>query len=143
MTGPLCVCNLYNITLQSLKDMLHGLSKIAHIFYVMSFSGDIRSVIISAQNLGLLDRHYVFLAADAQALLNTEFSYQPEMSPVINHGLLGIKVKGPSGAEYDRFCQKVIDQFDHPQFDGVPHLPATASIDEVDAYAGNRLNLIY
>ena len=58
---------------------------------------------------------------------------------MVYNGLMTVGVKPPPpGRVYNKFRQDIIDAFQDPVFDHLPHLSADASIDDVDIYAGEH-----
>ena len=58
------------------------------------------------------------------------------MTSEIWNGLITTEPYYPTGYEWDQFAQEIIDEFQDPMWDFMPHLPADASTGEVDFYAG-------
>ncbi len=86
------------------------------------------NILASAKKFGMLTGEYIFIFL--------------ELEEVIDH-VLSINTKRPSGPFFDAFLQEVIDEFQTPVFDKLPHLPANASIHQVSYYAGRFELLSY
>lgn len=123
-------------SLQSLREVLAGLKKEFHIFIIMMYAADLRNLLIAAMDEGMLNGHYVFVTNEFSIEIGLEQAYRPEADPIIFNGLMAMGVHQPSGEDYDTFRQDVIDVFQDPRFDHLPHIGNDAQLDDVHVYAG-------
>ncbi len=125
-------------SLQKMRNILVSMKELVQIFVLLTYPKDIRSILIVAHDEGMLNGDYVFFSGneDVTDILTTPQTYRPDMDGVIYNGLLArVKVEA-SGPRYDQFRQDVIDTFQDPRFDHLPHLPPDAELDDVNEHAG-------
>ncbi len=123
-------------SLATLTKVMENMKKKVHIFIVMTYSDDFKNILITALDLGMMSGEYVFITnEDILSILGSPQSWS-QADQLMYNGLIAIGGHEPSGQQYDAFLQNVIDDLQDPQFDHLPHLPADASIDKVNIYAG-------
>ncbi len=122
--------------LQALQETITTMKTEVRIFCLMTYTADLRNMLIIAYDEGMLNGDYAFIGSETNIGVGQEWSYRPEMDQYIFNGVLGVGVKSPSGPEYDALLQRTIDAFQDPVFADVPHLGPTASIEDVNVYAG-------
>lgn len=81
---------------------------------------------------------YFVTGIDNTYLPYSYHAYRPEADQYIYTGVIGTTLRKNSDEEYQQFARDVILAFDHPQFDGYPHLPPDADISEVSSYSGEK-----
>ena len=79
---------------------------------------------------------YVFASPENTAISALSTSYRPELTNELWNGLITMEPYRPTGSEWDQFAQDVIDEFQEPEWDVMPHLDANAPIHDVPVYAG-------
>ena len=72
------------------------------------------------------------LDSDANPLI-----YRPDIGNDIWNGLLSVDAVTPSGAVWDEFAQRVIDEYQDPIWDPYPQLPPNSPISSVTSFAGH------
>lgn len=125
-------------SMQALREVMISLKTRFHIFIIMTYTDDLRNILITALDEGMLNGRYVFMTNEFSILTGVKQNYRPEVDPIIYNGLMAVGVKRPSGKAYDIFRQAVIDRLQDPVFDGLSRLPPDANLDEVDIYAGKK-----
>ena len=126
--------------LEGMRNVFKTMKEYNRIFILMTYPLDLRNMLITAKDLGMMHGEYAFLTNEyALSEMDVEYhSYRPEIDSTIYNGIIGMGAYVPSGAKWEAFQQDVIDSLQEmePQFDGLPHLPPDASINEVPIYAG-------
>jgi hypothetical protein len=123
--------------LDAMKKVVETMKSHVRIILLMTYGIDLRNILITALDLGMMNGEYVFIANEEMlAVVNTPQTYRPEADEVIYEALMAVGEREPSGQQYDTFRQQVIDELQHPQFDHLPHLPPDASMHEVHMKAG-------
>ena len=99
------------------------------------FGIEIRTLLLSAWDEGMIGAGYVFLGKDVAELISVEQSYRPELDSVIYDGLLSAELVTAEGDIQEEFAKKVIAGLQHPAFAHLPHLPPDSHPEEVTAFA--------
>ncbi len=123
-------------SLEALRKIIGSMKHQVRVFFLMSYPSDMRNMLIMAMDEGMMNSHYAFVTNEFGIVVGAEYNYRPEVDSVIYDGLISIGVWRPSGPVYDQFRQDVIDAFQEPMFDHLPHPGPNAHVDEVDVYAG-------
>ncbi len=118
-----------NLVLRSLKDKVR-------VIFIMMYGAQVRNLLLSAYDEGMLRGDYVFIAQYSTILTTLKSTYRSELDPILYNGLLSIDLPIHQGLARDKFARKVIEALQHPKFSHVPHLPPTANPDLVGDYAG-------
>ena len=79
---------------------------------------------------------FIYLGVEAELPFEIQPTYRPEVGLEVYEGVIDLEVGVPRGPEWDAFRQKVIDEFQKPDFDDLPHVGPDASIDSISSYAG-------
>ncbi len=125
-------------SLQTLKAVLESIKSKVRVIFIMTYPSDLRLILITALDLGMMNGEYVFITNEfALDTIGTKQTYRPEADEFIFNGMLALGPLEPSGPHVDTFKQNVIDAFQDPRFNHLPHLPPDAAIDQVNVYAGN------
>ncbi len=128
-----------NINEENLADgteIIRQLKYEVHIIYIFSHGADFRNLLIAAFDEDMLNGEYAFVGIEISLITGRHFKYRPETNPYTYNGIINTKIRKSSSPEYVTFARRVIEEFSNPAFDGVPHLPLSASTDEVDGHAG-------
>ena len=130
-------------SLNELKNVLNTMKEQVRIFIFMAYTQDLRNMLIMSLDLGMLNGEYAFLTNEfALTGIFNKQTFRPEADEVIWNGILAAGLYLPSGERWEKFCQEVIDTFQDPRFSHLPHMPSTASVSEVNVYAG-RIPYVY
>ena len=104
-----------NVDKEDLKNLRHTLQAMmsqCRIIYLLAYSRDLRIMLVTAMDLGMMNGQYAFVALEFSIELGANWTYRPEVADdKIFDGLIGIGVKKPSGPQYDRFLQDVLQAF--------------------------------
>ncbi len=119
----------------ALQQIIAGLKHKVRVFVYLLYPTDMRNLMIIAYDEGMLNGEYAFVTHEYGVELGVKKSYRPELDHILYDGLIAVGVKLPSGPVYDAFLGDVIKEFQDERFDHLPHLPADATIDQVDLYA--------
>ena len=126
-------------SLKALKQVMLNMKSFARIIFLFSYPEDVRNMLITALDLGMLNGEYVFVAHEfTLATMDKIYTFRPEADKYIYTGLMTIGNLEPSGQEYDAFRQRIIDALQNPRFDHLPHPPPNGSIQDVSVFAGKR-----
>lgn len=126
--------------MQRMRQVVKLLASQTRVILILMYPFDFRNVIIMARQEGFKAREVFFFGAENEPLLSsTSFTYHPEIGDELLEGIIDSSPSQKEGPEWDEFRQKVIDNFQNPVFDDWPHLPANASIELVESYAGKNL----
>ncbi len=130
--------------LEALKKVMEYMKSRVRILILLATAVDLRNMLIMALDLDMMNGEYAFISNFAPVLttLDIEHDYRPEADEFIFNGLIAVGRYLHSGPQYDLFRQKVIDTFQEPQFDHLPHLLPNASIDDVRPHAGRNFLLV-
>ncbi len=121
-----------------LKHIMKSLKSRARIFFCLAYEFVVKDILLIAVDLGMMNGEYIFLCDNCQSFLAMEYPYQTEKKSLAFEGIIGMSLKNPSGEEYDKFRQEVIDAFQSPLFANVTHIEATVDIDAVPVNAGKN-----
>ncbi len=123
--------------MQALKSIFTSLIKKISYIVLLTYPVDMRNMLISAYDVGMLNGEYAFMTLEyGLTIMDIPQTFRPELDDFIYDGLLALGPSWPSGSAWDGFRQDVINTFQDPRFDHLPHLPLNASIDQVHNYAG-------
>ncbi len=123
-------------SMATLTKVMENMKKQVHILIVMTYFDDLKNILITALDLGMMSGEYVFITnEDILSGMGSPQSWS-QTDQLMYNGLITIGIHEPSGQQYDAFLQNVIDYLQDPQFDHLLHLPADASIGKVNIYAG-------
>ncbi len=124
--------------LEILRTVFSSVRNKVTFFVLMGYAIDLRNMLICAYDVEMLNGQYAFLTIESQinSIVNKSQVFRSEMDAIIYEGLMAIGITRPSGEAWDHFRQDVIDAFQDPRFDHLPHLPPDASIGQVNTYAG-------
>ncbi len=126
---------------QNLKNLFTSFINKFSFIVLLTYPIDMRIMLISAYDVGLLNGDYAFLTLEyTLTIMDTPQTYRPDVDDIIYDGLLALGPSWPSGGAWDNFRQDVIDMLQDSRFDYLPHIPAEASVDDVDNYAGLYYN---
>ncbi len=124
-------------SMDELRRTLLSLRSITRIICVLSFEPEQDIIFAMALQVGMMNGDYIFInQGTISTLLSRYTPYQSDKDSWRLEGLLGVLSTPPSGPQFERFLQDVIDTFQDPIFDNVSHLPPTASISQVSQSAG-------
>ncbi len=122
--------------MRDLQDTLVALKGEARIFFTFSYKADLENILLAAMEENMLRGEYLFITFEFHHDIATEYPYTSQAHHTISEGLVGISFKQPSGQAFNDFLQKVIDEFQDPLFDNVPHVPADAKVEDISIYSG-------
>ncbi len=125
-------------SLEALKKVMEYMKSRVRIFIVLGTSIDLRNMLIMALDLNMMNGEYGFMSNFPPTInaLRPNYDYRPEADAFIYNGLIVVERYLHSSPQYDLFRQNVIDAFQDPQFDHLPHLLPNASIGDVRPHAG-------
>ncbi len=124
-------------SLQDLHETLATMKKQVRIFFTFSYQVDLEHLLLAARSEGMITHEYTFLAKEFHNGIANDYPYKSKIYREVSNGLLGVSFKKPSGQKFDDFLQRVIDEFQDPHYDDVPHVPADAKIGDINMYAGH------
>ena len=118
------------------KQTMQTLKNLARVIFVLTFANDVRNILVTAYDEGMLSAGYSYIAMEIGGLLNIQHHFRPELGDFLFDGvMMGIPLS-PSDEKWAPFAHEVLDRFNHPTFRDWPHLPATADPSEVPVLAG-------
>ncbi len=121
-------------SMNALSVAMENMKSKVRILYLMSYSADLRNMLLTALDLDMMNGEFVFLTNEpVLGIVNEPQTYRPEDDDIIYQGILAVGILHPSGPDWDQFTQKVIDSFEHPQFANLPHV---TSPKDTTIYAG-------
>ncbi len=126
--------------MRDLQETMASLKDLVRVLFIFSYIPDLKNMLVVARNENMLNGKYVFVTHENHNFLINEYPYQTREQTFMTDGLIGVTLKGQSGQEFEDFLQRVIDEFQGSRFDGVPHVPADASIENINSYAGTKPN---
>ncbi len=116
--------------------MLKSLKPKVRVIFTSMYGLQVRNLLLSAYDEGMLGGDYVFAAQYSMYLSTIKSTYRPELDKVLYNGLLSLENVVHTGPRRQQFARMVIKALQHPKFAHLPHLPPTAGPDEVGDFAG-------
>ncbi len=123
-------------SMQALRDTMAQMKNEFRIFYIISYPTDVRNMLITALDEGMLNGQYVFATFEFAIDLGAVYNYRPDIDDIIYPGVLVVGVKKTYGPKYDQFLIDVLEAFQDPVFANLPHLGPNADVNVIDQYAG-------
>ena len=124
-------------SLQSLSNIMESMKAQVRVLLLMTYPVDMRNMLLIAMDMGMMNGEFVIIVGEySMTIMDTVQTYRPEADEIIYNGLMTVGSHSTVSPELEAFNQKVIDAFQDPRFDHLPHLPVTASPDQVNIYAG-------
>ena len=128
--------------LASLKEIILELKHMVYIFYVFAYQTDLQNTLLIAMENGMFNGQYAFVCNEYHnGLVSSHFPNPSPTGWAITNGLIGVGIKDPSGEDYNHFLTHLVEVFQDPMFDHMPHIPPDTDIKTINSFAGKILLL--
>ncbi len=129
-------------SMEDLRSTLIMLKSIARVILLFCYPREMNNILHLAAEEHMMNGEYTFIVLLLNSMIIDMYCpYRADLGTFRCQGLLGFVFKPPSGPEYDKFLEEIISEFQAPVFDDMPHLSASASIEEVHPSAGEFCNI--